>query len=81
MAFIMSLFAAATMTDDGVLRTNRAPAQDEFRTHLGPIGFEVVLSSRKWDKQNRTMGGFAQPMTLPRSATGAEPSPPQKNPD
>ena len=47
MVFIMSLFAAATVTDDGILLTNRAPAQDDFRARLGPIGFEVALRSGK----------------------------------
>jgi len=74
MVFIMSLFAAAAMTNDGVLGTNRASPQDEFRARRSPIGFEVVLRRRKWDKQNRSNGGFARPATLPRSATGAEPS-------
>ena len=59
MMFVMSLFAAAAMTDDGVLRANRAAAQDDFCAGLGPIGFEVVLGRRKWDKQNRSDEGFA----------------------
>jgi hypothetical protein len=44
---IMSLFAAASMTDDGILRANRAVAQNDFRTRIGPIGFEVVLRGGK----------------------------------
>jgi len=51
--FIMRLFAAAAMADNGVLRTNRTTAQDDIRARLGPVSFEVVLRSRKWDKQNR----------------------------
>ncbi len=47
MVFIMRLFAAATVTDDGILLTNRAPAQDDFRARLGPNGFEVALGRRK----------------------------------
>jgi len=70
--FIMSLFAAAAMTDDGILRTNRASAQDNLR--LGPIGFEIVLSFRKWDRQNRRRWGLRPAGDLPRSATGAGPS-------
>src|SRR5215472_15507639 len=81
MVFIMSLSAAATMTDDGILQTNRAMAQDEFRTHFGPIPFEVVLRGRKRDKQNRTNVGVAQPATLPRSATGVAPLASPKNPN
>jgi hypothetical protein len=51
--FIMRLFAAAAMADDGVLGTNRASTQDDFGTRLGPIGFEVILLGRKWDGENR----------------------------
>jgi len=47
MAFIMSLLASATVADDGILLTNRAPAQDDFRARLGPTGFEVALGRGK----------------------------------
>ena len=47
MLFIMSLLATATVTDDGILLTNRAPAQNDIRTRLGPIGFEVALGGGK----------------------------------
>ena len=46
MMFVMSLFAAAAMTHDGVLQANRAAAQDDFCAGLGSIGFEVVLGRR-----------------------------------
>jgi len=45
--FIMSLLAAAPVTDDGILRANRAVAQNNFRAGLGPIAFEVVLRCGK----------------------------------
>jgi len=47
MVFIMSLLPSPTMTDDGVLQTNRASAQDDFHARLGPLRFEVVLRGRK----------------------------------
>jgi hypothetical protein len=47
MLFIMSLFASAPVTDDGILHTNRAPTQNNFRAHLGPIGFAVALGRAK----------------------------------
>jgi len=47
MLFIMSLLATATVTDDGILLTNRAPAHDDFRARLGPNGFEVALGRGK----------------------------------
>ena len=64
--FVMGLFAAAAMADNRVLGTNRASAQDDFPASLGPVGVEVVLGGRKWDKQNRSDEGFAQPVTLPK---------------
>ena len=66
MALIVRLLAAAAMTDDGILSANRAMAQDDLHAGLGPIGFEVVLRGRKWDKQNRSDEGFARPVTLPK---------------
>jgi hypothetical protein len=47
MMLVMSLFASATVTDDRILLTNRASAQNDFRTRLGPIGSEVALCRGK----------------------------------
>jgi hypothetical protein len=44
---IMSLFAPAPVTDDGILHADWATAQNDFRARLGPIGFEVVLCGGK----------------------------------
>jgi hypothetical protein len=53
MVFVMRLFAPPTVADDGVLQTRRALAKNDFLCCRGPIGFEVVLCRRKWDKENR----------------------------
>ena len=66
MALIVRLFAAAAMTDDGIPRANRAMAQDDLLAGLGPIGFEVELRRREWDKQNRSDEGPARPGYLAR---------------
>src|SRR5579864_1077729 len=66
MVLIVRLFAAAAMTDDGILRANRAMAQDDLHAGLGPIGFEVELRRREWDKQNRSDEGSARPGHLAR---------------
>ncbi|HTR65671.1 MAG TPA: hypothetical protein VMH85_07860 [Terriglobales bacterium] len=47
MVRIMSLFAPAPMTDDGILHANRAVAQNDFPTRIGPIRFGVVLHGGK----------------------------------
>ena len=62
----MSLFAPAPMTDDGILRANRAMAQDDLHAGISPIGFEVELRRREWDKQNRSDEGPARPGYLAR---------------
>jgi hypothetical protein len=57
MVFVMSLFAAAAMTDDGVLQTQGTSAK-EFRAGLNPTDIEVVLRGRKCDKENRDARGL-----------------------
>ena len=47
MVCIVSLFAPTTVTHDRILLTNRAPAQNDIRARLGPIGFEVALGGGK----------------------------------
>lgn len=47
MVCIVSLFAPTTVTHDRILLTNRAPAQNDIRARLGPIGFEVALDGGK----------------------------------
>lgn len=76
--FIVRLFAAAAMADDGIPGTDRAAAQDDFRARLSPIGFEVVLCRRKWDKENRDHGGLCVGSDLPKSEPYTELSPPQQ---
>lgn len=74
MVLIVRLFAAAAMTDDGILSANRAMAQDGLHAGLSPIGFEVELRRREWDKQNRSNEGSARPGHLAQDRqTGARP--------
>jgi hypothetical protein len=47
MILVMGLFAAKSMTDDGVALTNGATAQYPASASLGPIGVEVALRGRK----------------------------------
>ena len=63
---IMSLFAPAPMTDDGILHANRAVAHNDFRARIGPIRFEVVLRGGKWDKQYRDRWGPARDVAVPQ---------------
>ena len=44
---IMSLFAPAPVTHNGILHANRAVAQNDFRARIGPIRFEVILRGGK----------------------------------
>jgi hypothetical protein len=47
MILVMGLFAAKSMTDDGVALANGATAQYPASARLGPIGVEVALRGRK----------------------------------
>jgi len=76
MVLIVRLFAAPAMTDDGILRADRAMAQDDLHAGLGPIGFEVELRRREWDKQNRSDEGPARPGHLARITGRREALPP-----
>jgi len=51
-------------------------AQDDLYAGLGPIGFEVELRRREWDKQNRSDEGPARPGYLPRLTGWREALPP-----
>ena len=82
MVCIMSLFAPMTVTDDRILLTNRAPAQNDIRARLGPIGFEVARSGAKCDNQYRDRGSPTRDVGLFRRSNPREgPSPPSKNLD
>jgi hypothetical protein len=76
MVLIVRLFAAAAMTDDGILSANRAMAQDDLHAGLGPIGIEVELRRREWDKKNRSDEGSARPGYLARITGRREALPP-----
>jgi hypothetical protein len=51
--FVVRLFPATPMADDRIAQTNRAVTQDRSSTRFAPIGFEVALRCRKWDKEDR----------------------------
>ena len=76
MVLIVRLFAAAAMTDDGILGANRAMAQDDLHAGLGPIGFKVELRRREGEQQNRSEEGPARPGYLARSTGRREALPP-----
>jgi hypothetical protein len=44
---IISLFATASMTDDGILLANRAAAHNDFRAHIGPNPIRGCTARRK----------------------------------
>ena len=56
MLFVMSLLLAAAMTNDRILRANRAPANDYRRASFRPIGIQLALRGRKWNEDNRANG-------------------------
>ena len=51
---IVSLLAAASVTDDRIAFTNGASSQNGLSTACGPISFELVRLDGKRNKQNRS---------------------------
>jgi hypothetical protein len=45
--FVMSLFAATTMTNDRILQASRAAANDYFCATLRPISLQLALRCGK----------------------------------
>jgi hypothetical protein len=74
---IMRLLAAASVTDDRVNFTRWASPQDNLGAARGPIRFELVQRSAKWDKQNRTSWSSAPGIDPSRSEPEAELLPPE----
>jgi hypothetical protein len=60
---IMRLLAAASVTNDRINFTPRASPQNNLGAARGPIRFELVRRSGKWDKQNRTSWRSAPALT------------------
>jgi hypothetical protein len=60
---IMHLLAAASVTNDRINFTRRASSQNNLGAARGPIRFELVQRSAKWDKQNRTSWSSAPALT------------------
>ena len=47
MVFVMSLLLSAAVTNDRILRANRAPANDYRRASFRPIGIQLALRRGK----------------------------------
>ena len=47
MIFVVGLFTAPAMADDGILKTQRAAALKGDCVRIGPIRLEAVLRGRK----------------------------------
>ena len=83
MVFIMSLFASATMTDDGILRANRALAQNDTCMHASAQS----ASRLHWAAESEinsivTVGAPLPTLAFPKIRTRARGLHlPSKNPD
>jgi hypothetical protein len=63
--FVVRLFPPAPMADDRFAQTYRTQAKNRLSGSPCPVGFEVVLRSRKCDKQYRDRGAPPITLTLP----------------
>ena len=75
MVFVMSLLLSSAVTNDRILRANRAPANDYLRASFRPIGIQLALRRGKWDKDNRANGLCPGCSDRPKILPRAEPSP------
>jgi hypothetical protein len=58
---IVRLLAAPSVADDRIVFASVASPQNYLGTARGPIRFELVRRSGKWDKQNRSVSGLCPP--------------------
>jgi len=79
MVFVMSLLLSAAVTNDRILRANRAPANDYLRASFRPIGIQLALRRGNWDKDNRANGLCSGRSDRPKILPRAEPSPLRKS--
>jgi hypothetical protein len=58
--FVVRLLAAPSVADDRIAFTSRASPQDGLVAVSGPVRFQLVQRSRKWDKENRSPLGLCR---------------------
>jgi hypothetical protein len=63
---IVRLLATASVTRDRIALANWAAAQDDLVGAVGPVSFELVWRSGKWDKKNRSSSGLCSGVDLPK---------------
>jgi len=63
---IVRLLAASPVTRDRIALANWASAQDDLVGVVGPVSFELVRRSGKWDKKNRSSSGLCSGVDLPK---------------
>ena len=63
---IVCLLAASSVTRDRIAFTNGETAQDDLVGVFGPVSFELVRRSVKWDKKNRSSSGLCSGADLPK---------------
>ena len=51
---VVRLLATTAVTDDRIAFANRASPQDDLGAVPGPVAFQLVWQSGKWDKKNRS---------------------------
>ena len=55
---VVRLLASSSVAGDRIAFTNRASPQDDFLALFGPVSFDSLRWSGKWDKQNRMSSGL-----------------------
>jgi hypothetical protein len=55
---VVRLLASSSVAGDRIAFTNRASPRDDFLALFGPVSFDSLRWSGKWDKQNRMSSGL-----------------------
>ena len=76
---VVSLLAAAAVTNDRIAFTKRASAYDDLVAVFRPAGCKLIRREGNWDKEDRTSQGFRLWLRPAKIIDGSGTPPPEKN--
>jgi hypothetical protein len=77
---VVSLLAAAAMTNDRIVFTKRTSAYDDLVAVFCPVGSKLVPRDGDWDKEDRISKGFRLRFRPAKIIAGSGAPPPEENP-
>jgi hypothetical protein len=76
---VVSLLAAAAMTNDRIVFTKRTSAYDDLVAVFCPVGSKLVPRDGDWDKEDRISKGFRLRFRPAKIIAGSGAPPPEEN--